>query len=604
MLRTRILLGLAPLLILLLATGGYAVVLFSKLGNAIDVILRENYRSVVAAQFMKESGQRMDSGLVITLAGEDRRGEAMFKENLAVFEDNLGAEERNITIPGEGELADKIKVFHEQYLLRVKDFLQMKDIAVRRKMYFEEMLPAFNQVTATADAILKMNQDNMMTADKRARELSLSSTRYMLGAMLVGLAVALSLAFHLQRSILNPIKDLTASSRELGDGKLDQVVPVLSNDELGQLAASFNKMASKLRAYRQVTTDEIMKARQMTEVTFSALPDAIIALSPEGVAEFENPAAKILFKKVNLKDQLSGQIRRQADDVLKGGEDYLSTSFQNAFCVRVDDKETFLLPRIIGMRGDAGDILGAVVILQDVTRFRLLDEVKTNLVSTVSHELRTPLTSVRMGLHLLLEEQIGPLNAKQTELLLAARDDSERLLRMINDLLDLARIESGGSPMALAPESPARLVNGVITEMQDMMEPFRVRLVADIAPDLQDVSVENIQISHVFSNLITNAAKHSPPGEEIVIRAAPENGTGVRFSVIDKGSGIPERYLPRVFEKFFRVPGAEKGGAGLGLAIAREIVAAHQGTIGVKSQPGKGTEFHFVLPLASQGAHL
>ena len=102
-----------------------------------------------------------------------------------------------------------------------------------------------------------------------------------------------------------------------------------------------------------------------------------------------------------------------------------------------------MLPRVIGMRDESGNIFGVAVILQDINRLRLLDEVKTNLVSTVSHELKTPLTSVRMGLHLLLEERIGALNNKQTELLLAAREDSERLLRMINDLLDLAKLESG-----------------------------------------------------------------------------------------------------------------------------------------------------------------
>src|SRR4029077_108610 len=130
----------------------------------------------------------------------------------------------------------------------------------------------------------------------------------------------------------------------------------------------------------------------------------------------------------------------------------------------------FMLPRVIGMRDESGHIFGVAVILQDVTRFRLLDDVKTNLVSTVSHELKTPLTSVRMGLHLLLEEKIGALNPKQTELLLAAREDSERLLRMINDLLDLARIESGSRRMSLERHSPNELVEKAISQLTDVAE--------------------------------------------------------------------------------------------------------------------------------------
>ena len=181
----------------------------------------------------------------------------------------------------------------------------------------------------------------------------------------------------------------------------------------------------------------------MTEITFSAFPDAIIALAPDGRINFTNPAADQLLHKLDHGSALPGAVQAEVERVLKGGGDHLPTSFENALCVRIDEHEAFLLPRVIGMRDESGNIFGAAVVLQNVTRFRLLDDVKTNLVSTVSHELKTPLTSVRMGLHLLLEERIGSLNPKQTELLLAAREDSERLLRMINDLLDLAKLESG-----------------------------------------------------------------------------------------------------------------------------------------------------------------
>jgi nitrogen fixation/metabolism regulation signal transduction histidine kinase len=235
-----------------------------------------------------------------------------------------------------------------------------------------------------------------------------------------GLLIAVFFAVRLQRSILRPIRALTASSRDLGEGNLDQVVPVLSHDELGELADAFNKMAGKLRAYRQLTSDQILQARQMTEITFSAFPDAIIVLSEDGKIDFKNPAADRLFARLG-KDYLPSPIIAEAERVLKGGGDFLPTDLARALCLRIDEKETFILPRVIGMRDDDSNVFGAAVVLQDVTRFRLLDDVKTNLVSTVSHELKTPLTSVRMGLHLLLEEKIGPLNPKQAELLLAAR---------------------------------------------------------------------------------------------------------------------------------------------------------------------------------------
>ena len=496
-------------------------------------------------------------------------------------------------------MAQKVALLHDRYVKRAQTFWSANDLAQRRQMYFGEMLPTFTEIKETANTILRINQETMVKADRDARALSAKSTRYMIIALGGGLLIAVFFAVRLQRSILRPIRALTASSKDLGEGNLDQVVPVLSRDELGELADAFNKMAGKLRAYRQVTSDQILQARQMTEITFSAFPDAIVVLSEDGKIDFKNPAADRLFAKLG-KDYLPSPILAEAERVLKGGGDFLPTDLAKALCLRIDDKETFILPRVIGMRDDESNVFGAAVVLQDVTRFRLLDDVKTNLVSTVSHELKTPLTSVRMGLHLLLEEKIGSLNPKQVELLLAAREDSERLLRMINDLLDLARIESGARRMSLERRTPRDLVEKAVTDLHDVAAAKDLRLRCEVEPGLPDVAVEPQQISHVFSNFVSNAIKYSPAGEEVLIRARHDGEGSVRFSVSDRGPGVPLQYQSRMFEKFFRVPGSKSGGAGLGLAISREIVTAHEGHVGVNSQSGKGSEFYFVLPAAGK----
>jgi len=250
----------------------------------------------------------------------------------------------------------------------------------------------------------------------------------------------------------------------------------------------------------------------------------------------------------------------------------------------------------VGMRDENGQIFGAVIVLQDVTRFRLLDEVKTNLVSTVSHELKTPLTSVRMGLHLLLEERIGSLTRKQTEILLAARDDSERLLRIINDLLDLARLESNEARQVFETVSPESLIKTAIDRCEPLAESRGFKLKAEAQSGLPLVNVDPRQIHHVFSNLISNAAKHSKFGDTIVVAAQPRKGF-VRFSVADSGPGIPKEFQSKLFERFFRLPGSDREGVGLGLAITREIVTAHGGSVGLNSSPGEGSEFYFDLPV-------
>ena len=594
--RKRIFFGLAPIIVLIVGMGAYAILLFAKLGSQVDVVLRENYRSVVAGQQMKEAAERMDSALFFSLVGEEQRGSQLYADFLPKFEEGLQTEMNNITVPGEDRLAHTLQALHAEYSRKADGFWKTAEIPNRRKIYFDEMLPIFTSIKDSAQAIITLNQNNMLKADRDAREQSGRSTRYMVLASLLGIAVACFFAARLQKAILQPIQTLTALSKELGEGKLDQVVPVESSDELGELADAFNKLAGKLRAYRQVTSDQILQARQMTETTFSAFPDPIVALSPSGVIDFANPAAITLFHKISSDGCLPEDVQRRAESVLIGGLDYLPTSFENLVVVRVDDKEVALLPRIVGMRDEAGSVYGAAVILQDVTRLRLLDEVKSNLVSTVSHELKTPLTSVRMSLYLLLEERIGSLNPKQTELLVAARDDSERLLAMLNDLLDLAKLESGNMQLDREDIGAAGLVQIVFSELGAFAESHGSKIAVAIDPELASVRVDLRQISYAFTNLVTNAVKHSKRGETVTLAARNLNGM-IRFSVIDQGPGILPEFQSRIFERFFRVPGESVDGAGLGLAIAKEIISAHGGHIGLNSKPGEGCEFYFDLPV-------
>ncbi|HVE16795.1 MAG TPA: ATP-binding protein [Chthoniobacterales bacterium] len=597
--KQRIFLGLAPIFVLIVVMGAYAVLLFTKLGVSVDVILRENFRSVLACQQMKESAERMDSALFFSLVGEDARGRELFTKNVESFEKGLREESANITLPSEGELAKSIQESHTAYIGQSDAFWQSTDPKARHAMYFSQLLPQFTKIKDTAQKIIDINQQNMVQADRNARELGERSTRYMVLASIIGIAAAIFFATRLQKSILEPINALTAVSKELGDGKLDQIVPVASRDELGQLADAFNKMAAKLRTYRQVTGDQILLARQMTEITFSAFPDPIIAMAPDGVINFTNPAANHLFPKLGSVNKLPDSVQEQVKRVLEGGADYLPTSFEKTAVVRFEDKEVFLLPRVIGIRDEGGALFGAAVILQDVTRLRLLDEVKGNLVSTVSHELKTPLTSVRMGLHLLLEERIGPLNAKQTELLLAGREESERLLEMINDLLDLAKLESGHLNIDEEGVPAGDLVRTAAAELESVVDIRGMHLVSRIGESLPRVKVDARQIAHVFTNLVSNAVKHSPRGEDVVLQAV-QNGRMIRFSVIDQGKGVLPQLQSQIFDRFFRVPGEESSGAGLGLAIAREIVIAHGGGIGVHSDGRNGSEFYFDLPIATE----
>jgi signal transduction histidine kinase len=248
-----------------------------------------------------------------------------------------------------------------------------------------------------------------------------------------------------------------------------------------------------------------------------------------------------------------------------------------------------------------GEPAGVVLILHDVTQQRQLDEKKSGAVSAVSHQLKTPLTSIRMAIHLLLEEKVGGLSPKQADLLVAAAEDAERLDTIVDELLDIGRIASGKARMDLRPVPPIDLVSREMEANRPAARDGGVSLVVDMPATLPQVWVDPARIAHVFANLLSNSLKYTPPGGKVTLSAKAE-GEFVRFQVSDTGVGIPDKYLSRVFEQFFRVPEQGPGpGVGLGLAIVKDIVEAHGGTVGVESREGKGSTFHFTLRRTDHG---
>jgi two-component system, NtrC family, sensor histidine kinase KinB len=600
--RQHIVLGFALILISFIAIGVCAFCLLSEVGVAHDVIASDSHQWVRVGKAMKESAEQMDSSLSSALTGEEEKRRKLFESSALAFERFLGHAGTGASLPGGRAVAVRIKKAEERYQNLAKNFWNTSDLGRRRTIYFSELLPLFTEIHNELQAGMGVNEVNVSQLARQAGTISAHAARTVFVVWVVGLGVVLSSYFGTQRAIFKPIQTLTAVAKELENGNLDQVVPVESNDEIGALAAALNKLSAKLRAYRQITADQVLQARQMMEITFSAFPDAILALSVDGRIDFANPAAEQLLKGLDSQVGLPSRIREEAEHVLKGATDYMPTSFEKAVPVLINEHETYLLPRVIGMRNESGKLFGAAIVLQDVTRFRLMDEVKTNLVSTVSHELKTPLSSIRMGLHLLLEERIGALNPKQLELLLAAREDSERLLRMINDLLDLARLESGQTRQRFEIVSPGTLIKTAAPDLKPLVEANDARLVTDTSAELPDVAVDLRQIGHVFSNLVSNAARHSMPGEDVVLSAKPI-GKSVRFSVLDHGPGVPREFQSRIFERFFRIPGTEDStGVGLGLAIAKEMVVSLGGSIGLQSTSGKGSEFYFDLPAINKEA--
>jgi signal transduction histidine kinase len=459
------------------------------------------------------------------------------------------------------------------------------------------------QIKQTADNILQLNQNEMQLASQEASRSATRSLFWLSVGSAAAVILAGLLAWYTIRATLRPIQTVTQAALGISAGDLDQLVPVFSHDELGHLAEAFNVMACHLREYRQSQSTHLLRAQRTSQATIDSFPDAVLVIDSEGRVEMANPAARQLLGVVQRDHKHPAtsiwhppdQLREHLNEALLGQQDYLPENFDQIILLGKENAQRALLPRILTIRDSHGHSLGAAVLLQDVTRLRLLDQMKGDLVATASHELKTPLTSVRLALHLLLEESTGSLSPKQVELLLDARENSERLLAMVNNLLDLARLEQGWRQLHIHSESVRGLLRDSADAIEVRAQDKNVSVVIDVPDGLPSVAVDKERLGHALRNLLDNALTYTDAGGRIVLKANAD-GNSVTISISDTGTGIAPEYVPRVFEKFFRVPGQSRGsGTGLGLAIVHEIIVAHGGTITCESQPLVGTTFHIRL---------
>ncbi|HVS54351.1 MAG TPA: ATP-binding protein [Opitutaceae bacterium] len=596
MLRTRLYLGLLPLLLLIVAMGAYAIHFSRELARSLSRDIVANYQAVIACQHMRQCAQHMLQALSVQQVGESER--RVFDENRAAFTRELMGQSANSAGSPRAKLVENIDAAFAR-IVKLGEARLGKGGPVSLQEIAVGTGSALVGVTESLDHLTRWDFDAAKRKAAEVEQLSASAQHTMIFAISCGFLLSVILAWRLAASLLKPIQAFTASAVALGEGDLDREVPEYSHDELGQLARAFNTMAAKLRLYRDATLARVLRAQRTMEATLTSAPDPVFVVARDGTHEVRNPAAEQLAGLPEFATGFPPEIAEPLAAVLATGEHYVPADYSRTLALRVGREDRHYLPRVLAIGDKLTEFKGAAVILQDVTKFRLLDDAKTNLVGTVSHELKTPLTSLRMALYLLLEEKLAPLSAQQRELLEDARDDADRLLRILETLLDLTRLESGASTLDLAEVNLAALLRRIAGEAHPFIDSAGQRLAVLIAPELNGavIRVDESRIRHVFMNLLTNASKYTPAGGIVTLAAAPENAATVRFSVRDQGPGIPPESVGRVFDRFYRAPDQKtKPGAGLGLAIAREIVVAHGGSIACHSRPGEGCEFYFLLP--------
>ncbi|MBS1532489.1 MAG: HAMP domain-containing protein [Bacteroidetes bacterium] len=557
--------GIGFLFLLAFICCGLSIYYLNRLSAVSGVILKDNYETL---QYMRNIGLAMD---------ED--GGALNNHQVGVIEKNLVKQEHNITEPGEQELTDSLRSKYEQLKLIKGNALHQNELRldIRRLLY----------------GIMQLNMKAIQHKNAVANDTSGSATVLvaLIGSFLF--LVAFSFIINFPGYIANPIKELTERIKEISKRNYHQQLDFKSNDEFGELAQAFNNMTFKLNEYESSSLASIMFEKKRIETIINSMHDGIIGLDEKSFIIFVNQVACELvgIAEANLIGHYAPDVALE-NDLLRN----LLVTDQHKMKIYADNRESYYSKDIMPVI-NKGTMIGKVIILKNITEFQQLDEAKTNFIATISHELKTPISSIKMSLKLLDDQRIGEVNAEQKQLLENIDDDARRLLQITGELLDMAQVETGKLNLNFGTTHPKNIVDYAVKAVKFTAEQKQVDLKVNCADSLPDVRADLDKTTWVLINLLSNAIKYSPERSEVELNVKRLKGDEIEFSVTDHGQGIESKYLPRIFERYFKVPGSkgEQSGTGLGLAIAKDFIEAQSGKIGVESDLGEGSRFYFTL---------
>jgi len=556
-LKTKLTAGLIFLFGVILLFGVLGTININLLSRDADLILKDNYKSVIYCNNMLRALENVGT----------------YKDAMENFEENLKKQEVNITEQGEREQTEEIR----------KNFEELKADPKDPSNYSEIRQSVLQVLDLNTSAIYRKNMVAQNTARNAKRWLAIIFTILIL--------ISFTFIFNLPGIISGPIQSLSDGIKEIANKNYSKRIYLKQQDELGDLAIAFNAMAEKLDLYEHSNLAKMQFEKSRIETIINQMQDGIIGLDAKKNILFLNIVAQ---KLMGLKE--SDTVGKYAPDIALKNDlmrKLLQTDGDKKdLKIYLDDKEGFFNKNVLDVKNNQ-EVIGQVIILRNITIFHELNEAKTNFIATVSHELKTPISSIKMSAKLLSDKRTGPLEEDQKQLISSIGDDADRLLKITSELINMAQVETGNIQFNLQPTPIAAIVEDALDAVQIQAQEKNISIKTTLASDTPLIHADKEKTTWVMINLLTNAIKYSFESSVIEIFAGPKNGH-VEVSVKDHGRGIDEKYLARVFDRYFKVPGSqERSRTGLGLAISKEFIEAQGGKIWVHSQLGEGSEFGF-----------
>ncbi|NMD70276.1 HAMP domain-containing protein [Bacillus sp. DNRA2] len=426
---------------------------------------------------------------------------------------------------------------------------------------------------------------------KVMQETTQTTTKFILLAAGVAIILTTIFAFFLSTRITAQLRKMREAAFEVARGKFDTKIPILSHDEIGELATAFNQMGRQLKFNMNALSQE----KEQLASILSSMADGVITFNRDGTILITNPPAELFLQNWYYdQNDTNSNIEAVPQEVMELFQLAVNTEKEQIGEVTVQGLSWVI---IVSPLYNNKFIRGAVAVIRDMTEERRLDKLRQDFIANVSHELRTPI-SMMQGYSEAIVDDIAGSDEEKKEFAKVIYDESLRMGRLVNELLDLARMEAGHIQLTVEPIEFKPYIHRIIRKFQGLAKEKDVALAVEVKNEEEVFEIDADRFEQVMTNLIDNAIRHTPSGGSVsVIEKSDERGFFIE--VQDTGSGIPDEDLPFVFERFYKADKARtrgRSGTGLGLAIVKNIISAHKGQITVQSKQGRGTTFSIFLP--------
>ena len=604
-LRARLLLWGVLLVVMTTVPGFFGALTFARVSRTMSDALANDRDTARLMHTLTSALEDEDDALLLSLLGEG----ALARQDLATERRRFDGALVNLTAhvadaDERASIAELVKIV-TSYRAIGDEILALEGQAPARERYRVESTALLRRATTECARLREHSFLTTQAITATARDEASRATIIAAAASVAALMLLGFVAWSVASSVLRPLKDLTDSVEAVRKEDFTRRVEPRADDELGRLTHGFNEMTAALREFRASRLGDVLAANQALEATLEALPEAVLVVNATGAITRSNARARELLAGPDgaphdIADVPLPAVALDAIMAARLGERASNPSradLGRAITLMVGGEPRQFVPRIVG--------LGATVavVLDEVTEFARLDEMRTEFIAAAAHELRTPVTTLRMTLAL-LDETAPSLTAPQREMLETAKLGCRQLASTVDAFLDMTRIEAGLLSLARERIDVRMLVREVTRALQTQFADRGIALDVDDGAVTVLIAGDRARISAALSNLLTNALKYCPSGGKVGVRLSlGDRASGsVTVTVDDDGPGVPRDLRERVFEKYFRVehvrPDVSSGahGAGIGLYLCRQVVEAHGGRVRCEASPSGGARLSIELP--------